>query len=129
MTRGTTGGVHHGTIGARPQAIVTPPSVRLVAPIPWFRSSPGAIARSTAGAATTPAAAAEQLRAILNGDVTDAFRYLAFQERAEWSDSVQREHSGSIEHRHQHFDMSGLTDGEVAAIAEIAERHRRDSLS
>lgn len=84
---------------------------------------------STVETATTHGAGAERLRAILNGDVTAAFRYLTYQERDEWSDAVRHEHSGSIEHRHQHFDMSGLTDEEVAALARIAENHRWESLS
>lgn len=44
---------------------------------------------------------------------------------------VRHEHAGAVrhEHRHQHFDMTGFDDGEIATIAAIAEKHRNDSLS
>lgn len=65
-------------------------------------------------------------KAIRDGDVGAAFRYLALQERSEWAEraSVDMNLSGTI--RHAHKDMSAFTDEEIDRIAEIAERWKAD---
>lgn len=63
-------------------------------------------------------------KAIRDGDVGAAFRYLALQERSEWAERANLDvnHSGTI--RHAHKDMSAFTDDEIDRIAEIAERRK-----